>query len=76
MSDHHDYIVLRAPTVPGFDREGWWLDLFDVPPKPSDATGRAVLTSAGGVVLVAAPTGRFEVREDGAVAEVWEVERA
>lgn len=75
-ADVADYIVLRAPTVPGFDREGWWMDLRDVPPKPPEATGRAVLFDPQGRAYVAAPTGTFEVREDGAVAEVWEVTSA
>lgn len=52
------------------------MDLCDVPPKPPEATGRAFLMGPQNVMLVAAPTGQFEVREDGAVAEVWEVTRA
>lgn len=81
-----DYVVLRAhPDLPpGFlppELEGRWYDLQRVPFLPSDrAAGEAPPPPAlGGPVAsygppaVAVPTGRFEVRDDGAVAEVWEV---
>lgn len=61
-----DYIVIRpaADLPPEFrlgDMDGRWYDLTDIP------TGFGVGTA------VAVPSGRFEYREDGAVAEVWEI---
>jgi hypothetical protein len=63
-----DYIVLRH----GLDipREYWaehlegrWYDAGTVLVGKSKSIGQAV----------AEPAGRFEVRDDGAVAEVWEI---
>lgn len=63
-----DYIVIRpAPDLPpGFlpaHLDGRWYDREDIPWRagygPNDA--------------VAVPSGRFEVRDDGAVAEVYEI---
>ena len=71
MSRRPDYIVVRvAPgarlMVPP-DLDGTWFDRQDIPAvSPLAPPG-----PAGGVVAV--PTNRFEVRDDGAVAEVWEV---
>lgn len=61
-----DYVVVRAsPDLPdGFippDLDGKWFDRATLP--VSFAQGTAV----------AVPSGRFEVRDDGAVAEVWEL---
>lgn len=66
-----DYVVIRpAPGLPnGFLPPHWdgrWIDRATVPecyasPDPSMSTATAV------------PTGRFEVRDDGVVAEVFEV---
>lgn len=70
MSDERaDYIVLRhGPDIPDEYRaehlEGRWYDAVYVP------TGPPGLSNAD---AVAEPTGRFEVRDDGAVAEVWEI---
>lgn len=72
MTDHPDYVVLRAmPGLPaGYmppDLEGKWLDRRDAritydDPTPGPGSARAW------------PTGRLETRDDdGAVAEVWEV---
>lgn len=63
-----DYVVIRASQdLPaGFlppQLEGRWFDLKYMPIDPTDRPGTAV----------AIPSGRFEVRDDGAVAEVWEV---
>lgn len=63
-----DYIVIRAAAdLPeGFlpDRlDGMWFDL--------DQVDRSSSLNLSGAVAV--PSGRFEVRDDGAVAEVWEV---
>lgn len=62
-----DYVVIRAAAdlPPGFlpeSLDGKWFDRSDLP--MSDGS-----MPAG----VAVPSGRFETREDGAVAEVWEV---
>jgi hypothetical protein len=66
-----DFIVIRgAPDLPagympaGLD--GTWFDLGDV------AQAIGTLAAAPGTAL-ARPTGRFEFREDGACAEVWEI---
>lgn len=66
--EHPDYVVIRATEdLPaGFlprELEGRWFDLRGFPLSLSDDPGTAV----------AIPSGRFEVRDDGAVAEVWEV---
>lgn len=68
-----DYIVIRIhPDLVGFVPEhldGMWLDktkeIFDpaIDPVPPDD---------GSILAVAVATGRFEVRSDGAVAEVYE----
>ena len=63
-----DYIVFRfdpsVPTIANLD--GVWFDRSRFPTDPfgsSASTGRH---------MVARPTGRFELRDDGcAVAEVW-----
>lgn len=71
--DIPDFAVLRpaAGVSSGWlgDFHGRWYDLRDVPFRHFDATptpGQAVAT----------PTDRLEVREDGAVAQVWEVRPA
>lgn len=61
-----DYVVIRAAAdLPdGFLPErlnGRWFDLAEV--RQGFGVGDAV----------AVPSGRFETRDDGAVAEVWEV---
>ena len=66
-----DYIVIRPADnlPPGFLPErfdGMWFDRTTVPQ-------RAMPVRAGMCETLAVPTGRFEVRDDGAVAEVWEV---
>lgn len=69
-----DYVVIRrsADLPPGFvlprGLDGTWFDRAQAPlhslePQFTPGPGQVVAT----------PTGRFEVREDGAVAEVWEV---
>lgn len=72
MSDRPDYIVLRAPDL-SFEREGWWFDLrdFKLAARPSELEFGGNPRS----MLLFYPTNTFEVREDGAVAEVWEAER-
>jgi hypothetical protein len=66
-----DYVVIRATAdlpvgfLPEYI-EGRWFDVSTwVPDRRSVALGMGV--------GVAVPTGRFEVRDDGAVAEVYEV---
>ncbi|PZG16486.1 hypothetical protein C1I95_17595 [Micromonospora craterilacus] len=63
-ADEPDYVVVRPhPDLPaGFlppDLDGRWFD-------------RSALRLGSGTA-VAVPSGRFEVRDDGAVAEVYEV---
>lgn len=64
-----DHAVIRVPADwPAFVRRYWdgrWIDLARVVPS--------IERFAGGIV--ARPTGRFEFREDGACAEVWEMSR-
>ena len=65
-------IVLRAAAdlPPGLmppRLDGLWLDLNDMPRWP----GHTLPTAP--THRTCTPTGRFEVRDDGAVAEVWEV---
>lgn len=67
-----DWIVVRpsADLPPGSipaDIDGWWVDRRGWP-----ASGTLIHQS--GFVARFEPTGRFEVREDGAVAEVYEVQ--
>ena len=65
-----DYVVIRpgAGLPEGFlpeDMDGRWIDRSTLPlpvPGAPDVVG-----------AVAVPTGRFEQRDDGAVAEVFEV---
>lgn len=77
MSDEPDYVVIRpAPDLPpGFlpsRLDGKWLDRSQLQPMPGEHGDAA---AAGFGEGVAVPTGRFERREDGAVAEVYEVRR-
>lgn len=82
MSEEPDYVVLRA----GLDLpDGWmppemdgrWYDRSQFPTRgeAEASAARSEFVAAGGAVAIAsaAPTSRFEVRDDGAVAEVWEV---
>ena len=62
-----NYIVVRPATdlPPGFlppEMDGRWFDVEQLPPAWGDLG-----------MAVAVPSGRFEVRDDGAVAEVYEV---
>jgi len=65
-----DYVVIRpaGDLPPRFFPKGWdglWIDRSHLASKlidPEDCS-----------TAVAVPTGRFEVRDDGAVAEVFEV---
>lgn len=70
-----DYIVIRpaADLPPGFlpEREdGRWYDRGAMPQADAESNMDALIRYGGGVAVA---TGRFEVREDGAVAEVYEV---
>lgn len=74
MSDEPDLIVVRAhPDLPdGFlppSVEGRWYDRARLPKALSEAEAYAF----GGAVAVV--TDQFEVRDDGAVAQVFEVRR-
>lgn len=65
-----DYVVLRsAPGLPeGFLPEGFeglWFDMSQIPARKEEMTAFGATTIA---------TGQFEFREDGAVAEVFEVQ--
>ena len=76
MGDEANYIVLRRhPDLPeefrlpdGYD--GRWFDRRDIALRRSEQLPPHLRDSGPGAVAV--PTGRFEVRDDGAVAEVWE----
>ena len=77
MTTEPDYIVVRAaPGLPeGFvpaHLEGRWYDRSQI---PLGAVNVGAFEAAGGTVgtAIAEPSGRFEVRDDGAVAEVWEI---
>jgi hypothetical protein len=67
-ADHADHAVIRAAADLPADFlppevEGRWYDLTTIRPgEPIPLDG-----------AVAVPSGRFEVRDDGAVAEVYEV---
>jgi hypothetical protein len=66
-----NYIVIRPASnlPPGLlpqREDGRWYDLTLMPSGPP-------IPSSGMTDVVAVPAGRFETREDGAVAEVWEV---
>ena len=73
MDKHPDYVVLRH----GLDipeeywsprHEGLWLDRRNI--------RQAIPTSFDNVTVstaIAEPTNRLEIRDDGAVAEVWEI---
>lgn len=72
--DHPDYIVIRpAADLPaGFLPARWdglWLNRSGLGPPPLDPFDARHFESG----VVAVPTGRVESREDGVVAEVWEV---
>jgi hypothetical protein len=80
--DEPDYIVMR----PGFglpegfmppDMDGRWYDRATFPMAPAreeDEPPPPPHLKPAGPPAVAVPTGRFEVRTDGAVAEVWELQ--
>lgn len=71
MTDEPNYIVVRpAADLPrGFlpdSLDGVWFDVSMLPPGPNLAGVRMGMA-------VAVQSGRFESREDGTVAEVYEV---
>jgi hypothetical protein len=74
-----DYVVVRrgldlpAEWSVG-DLDGKWFDRSAMPPPPPPGAFDR-FRAEGGVAsgASAVPTGRFEVRDDGAVAEVWEL---
>lgn len=61
-----DYIVLRPE--PGLKvskyYDGYWYDKSQIPVR---------LNTLDTLHYTAQPTGKFEVRDDGAIAEIWEV---
>jgi hypothetical protein len=63
----HHVVIRAAPDLPeGFlppHIAGRWYDLRNIPAAWAEQLDGAV----------AVPSGRFEWRDDGAVAEVWEV---
>jgi hypothetical protein len=69
-----DYIVIRpAPDLPvdlSPRLNGWWYDKAEFR-EALAGEGIDAVVRHGGFVAVA--TGRFEVRDDGAVAEVFEI---
>lgn len=75
MSSEPNYVVVRpSPDLPpGFLPEhldGKWFDISEMPFSFREP-GEAAAAGIGEAVSV--PTGRFEYRDDGAVAEVYEV---
>lgn len=70
-----DLIVIRfaeGTEVDPYSRAWWngrWIDRSSLPPPEPGTEDGAVPDG----YLFAEPTGRFEVRADGAVAEVFEV---
>jgi hypothetical protein len=76
VSRYPDYIVIRpAADLPeGFLPEGWDGKWFDRSEIPAGRAGGPVIGGPNRVSsAVAVPTDRLEFREDGAVAQVWEV---
>lgn len=74
-----DYVVVRrGPDIPDEwvlpdGLEGRWFDRATMPVRSPSADGaRRTGVSIG--TAQAVPTGRFEYRDDGAVAEVWEIQ--
>jgi hypothetical protein len=67
-------VIRQSPDLPaGFlppELDGLWLDIAELPTHPllSLSTGERFPGA------VAIPTGRVEVRDDGAIAEVWELQ--
>lgn len=76
-ADNPDYVVIR----PGeYLAEGWLPDDFDGRWMTRPTTSRTIQMARAGTALrfppswlYATPTGRIEVRDDDAIAEVWEV---
>lgn len=72
-----DYLVIRpSPDLPPDfyvppHWDGRWLNRAEVPEGPPPGT--PMPDGVVGAQAVVVPTGRFEVRDDGAVAEVWEI---
>lgn len=69
LTPEPDLIVLRP--APGLDPDSlsarlncWWYDRSQFRPA-------AFLFNLDGSMWMATPSGQFEVRDDGAVAEVW-----
>lgn len=75
MPSQPDYIVIRrAPDLPvDFNTGGLDGKWFDRSEMPVGSRPNPFLREEDGGEGVAVPTGRFEVRDDGAVAEVWEI---
>lgn len=76
MSEYADYVVLRhGPDIPeeywSPRHEGLWMDRRGI--RRAAPTG-PLAASTG--MAIAEPTNRFEIRDDGAVAEVWEIRLA
>lgn len=63
-----DYVVVRETRS---NLDGLWFDRNVLPRSFSVTVVDYVTRSYATIDLV--PTNRFEVRDDGAVAEVWEV---
>lgn len=73
-----DYVVIRrAPDLPADfnigDFDGKWLDRAQLNIEAAILRGSLDRLYDGEPHAVAVPSGRFEVRDDGAVAEVWEI---
>lgn len=76
-TDEPDYIVYRfSPDMPEEWRppqmDGWWVDRNTVPEYSTLQEKRGARDPEPGE-CVAIATGRFETREDGRIAEVFEI---
>ncbi len=77
-----DYAVIRpGEGLPaGFlppEYDGRWIDIAQMPVRngyPFERADRAREHGLSIGIAVAVPTDQFEVREDGAVAQVWELQ--
>ncbi len=68
MSKDHSYIVMRGTNSM---QEGMWYDLVNL---GCEVYGTHMRPSGESISIRVYPTDEFEIREDGAVAQVWRPE--